>query len=368
MKDNSDIQMQSDDSEIDLVEVIQKLWRNRRLIKRVTLVFVILGLLVAIFTPVEYTAGCIMVPQTNEANVGGNLGGLAALAGINLGSMGASEVLPSTMYPKIINSVPFQKELMQIPLTFEKYEESITVLDFFTNPLYRKFSLFGFLKKYTLGLSKFFRSKKPIVETQVGMQSLSQDEKECIDILKNKIELLIEKKEGYVSLKVMMPEALAAAQLAEAIQSLLQKYVTEFKIEKVQSNLNFVQERYNEVQKEFEQIQLERAIFRDANKNLSSAKAQTEQERIDAQYDLSLSIRTELAKQLEQTKIQVKETTPILTIVDPVTIPFERSKPKRVITLILFTFFGCFCGIALIFTLPFIANILANERIRKMVK
>ena len=65
-----------------------------------------------------------------------------------------------------------------------------------------------------------------------------------------------------------------------------------------------------------------------------------------------------MAKQLEQAKIQVKETTPILTIIDPVTIPLERSKPKRALILVLFTFLGGFAGIGLVLILPSLANIL----------
>ena len=50
------------EDEIDLVEIIQKLWRNRRFILKVTAVFAVLGFIVAISTPNVYTASCTMVP------------------------------------------------------------------------------------------------------------------------------------------------------------------------------------------------------------------------------------------------------------------------------------------------------------------
>lgn len=86
--------------------------------------------------------------------------------------------------------------------------------------------------------------------------------------MKDKINLNLNEKDGYVQLSVDMPDAWSAAQLAERVQVLLQKYITEFKIEKVQSNLDFVQGRYDEAKRDFEQVQEERAIFRDANKIL----------------------------------------------------------------------------------------------------
>lgn len=364
------------EQEIDLVEVIQKLWKNRKFILKITLGFMILGILVALCSSKEYTAGCMMVPQSSDKKMGGSLGGLAAMAGINLGDMGGGEVLSPKMYPKILSSIPFQKELMQTGIKFEEYETPVKLIDYFTDEKYQKFSLGGTIAKYTIGLPGMIinavrgeQENEPVI-LQLGssMQSLTKEEKACVDILKGSVSLTINDKDGYVQLTARMSEALAAAQLAEKVQIMLQKYITEFKIEKVQSNLDFVQERYDEAKRDFEQIQEERAVFKDANKNIYSAKALTESEKWDTQYNLALNVYTELAKQLEQSKIQVKETTPILTIVDPVTIPNERSKPKRALILVLFTFLGGFVGIGVVLTLPFIANISGSEKLKKIVK
>ena len=106
------------EEEIDLVEVVQKLWKNRKLILKITVVFMVLGVLVALFSPKEYTAGCTMVPQSGDKKVGGNLSGLASMVGINLGGASGGEVLSPTIYPKIVASIPFKKDLMATPLKF----------------------------------------------------------------------------------------------------------------------------------------------------------------------------------------------------------------------------------------------------------
>ena len=348
---------QDTDQEIDLVEIIRKLWKNRKFILRVTLGFMVLGVLVALLSSEEYTAGSTMVPQTSEKSMGGGLSGLAAMAGINLGDVGGGEALSPKMYSKILESIPFQKELMQTPIKFEEYEQPVTLFDYFTNEDYKKFTLGGAIKKYTIGLPgviiKAIRGEKKdeIYKPEAigALQTLTIKEKKCVESLKRLVTLNLNEKDGYVELTAVMPEPLAAAQLAERVQTLLQRYITEFKIEKVQSN------------------QQERAIFKDANKNIYSARAQAQEEQLDTRYNLALNVYSELAKQLEQAKIQVKETTPILTIIDPVTIPLERSKPKRVLILVLFTFLGGFAGIGLVLILPSLANILDNEKLRKLV-
>lgn len=146
-----------------------------------------------------------------------------------------------------------------------------------------------------------------------------------------------------------MPEALPAAQLAQHTQKMLQQYITDFKVKKAKANLEFVQQRYDETKKQFEKAQDGLARFRDRNKNVATAMAQTELERLNSNYNLLSSVYTELAKQLEQAKIQVKEDTPVFTIIEPVSVPLEKSKPKRAMILIIWIFLGGIIGTGMVF-------------------
>ena len=128
-----DVKEINNESEIDLIEVIRKLWSKRKFILKVTVICACLGILVALFSAKEYSAGCTMVPQLGEKNVNSGLGGLAAMAGINLASSGSGDVLSPKIYPKILSSVPFQKELMQAKIKFEEYEEPVCLLDYYTS-------------------------------------------------------------------------------------------------------------------------------------------------------------------------------------------------------------------------------------------
>lgn len=363
------------EEEIDLVEVIRKLWNNRKLILKITIVFMVLGVLVALFSPKEYTAGCTMVPQSGDKKMGGNLSGLASMVGINLGGASSGEILAPTIYPKIVSSIPFRKDLMETPLKFEDYEEPITLLDYYTKDEYQKFSLGGTIMKYTVGLpgviiSAIRGEDTTTISTGEGslIQSLSQDEKKMSEKLNNMISLNVNDKEGYVQLTASLPEPLAVAQLAQQAQVLLQQYITRFKIEKVQSNLDFVRNQYEKSKLRYEEKQEELAKFRDANKNFSSAVAKTKEEVLTNEYNLAYSVYSELAKQLEQAEIAVNETTPILTVVEPVVVPTERSKPKRGLICVLFTFLGVFAGVGTVLAIPFVANVFGNDKLKKYIK
>lgn len=357
------------ENEIDLIEVVKKLWAKRKFILKVTVVCACLGILVALFSAKVFTASCTIVPQTGEKTTWESL---SSLAGINIGSLGSGDVLSPKIYPKILASVPFQKEIMQTAIKFEEYDQPVKLLDYYTADEYAQFSLGGTILKYTIGLPGVIigaiRGEEP--EPQYGegavatLESLSKDEAECIKTLKDKINMNLNDKDGYITLSVDMPEPLAAAQLAAKVQELLQRYVTDFKIQKVKANLEFVESRYEEAKKEYEKKQEELAIFNDANRNLVSNVAKTTQERLNNEYTLLFGVYSELAKQREQANIQVKETTLVFTVVEPVTIPTERSKPKRGLICIAFTFLGGFIGIGLVLTLPFLAQVSGCKRLK----
>ena len=48
----------------------------------------------------------------------------------------------------------------------------------------------------------------------------------------------------------------------------------------------------------------------------------------------------QLATQLEQAKLQVNKDTPVFTVIEPVSVPFERSAPKRSLIVVIWTFLG----------------------------
>ena len=81
---------------------------------------------------------------------------------------------------------------------------------------------------------------------------------------------------------------------------------------------------------------------------MTTSRARIERERLQSKYSVASSIYSEMAKQLEQAKMQVKRDTPVLTIIQPVTVPRQPSN-SRAKTLIVWTFFGVVlgCGIVL---------------------
>lgn len=367
-----------EEQEIDLVELIQRMWVNRWLIVKVTAVFMVLGVLVALFSPKVFTASCDVVPQTSKSGASSSMSSLAALAGINLNAMQSAESLSPNVYENIMGSTTFRKELMQTMIDFEEVGHPVSFFDYYTSEEYNKPSVFSYIKRYTIGLPftilNAIRGEQPEPDySGVGgdsnaIETISKDEYDAMQILGESIGISLDDKKGYVTITANMPEAVAAAQMAQATLTLLQRYITEFKIEKVQSNLDFVQERFDEAKRNFEDVQARRARLRDANMNTTRYSARTEMERLDAEYTLAQGVYTSLAQQVEQAKISVKETTPILTVIKPVTVPYKKSKPQRAMILFAFTFLGAVAGMGCVLLVPAVAEIVGSERMKRFVK
>ncbi|MCG8236925.1 Wzz/FepE/Etk N-terminal domain-containing protein [Tenacibaculum finnmarkense] len=343
------------EDEIDLVALFRTIWKARKTVIRFTVVFALIGLFIAVFTAKEYTASTTLVPQTSSSKPGGALGGLAAMAGINLGSGGSTESISPHLYPKITQSILFKKELLNVPLKFSHLEKEVTYQEYYLK--YQKTNVLSFIKQYTIGLpAKFiglFKSKKEVIVKDEVMKDaiyrVSLQETALFNSLGNQLSLDINPKEGYVKIAFSMPEALPAAQMTKKVKELLQKSITDFKVQKTKEEYIFIEERYKELKKDFENKQATLASFRDRNQGLRTSRSKSRLESLQSEYNLAATIYYELAKQLETQKIKLKENTPVFTVLEPVSVPVIKSKPRRGMIFIIWLFLGIIAGMGFVF-------------------
>jgi LPS O-antigen subunit length determinant protein (WzzB/FepE family) len=350
-----------EEDEIDLIALAKTLWVGRKTIIKTTIIFACIGLFVALTTPAQYTSSIVVKPilSDSKSKLGGSLGGLAAMAGITLpGSTSSSELHP-TLYPQIVESYSFQKALMQTKLNISGVAEEMTYEEYFLN--HKKPSFIQTVKKYTLGLpglisSSFKRKPAGVHIYSHNLTIMTGDNFKLIKKLKEQFSIEINENGGYVILSTTMPEALASTQMVLQAQWLLQDAIIAHKVKKVKEDLLFIEERYAEKKAEFNKSQQKLAIYRDANRNVNTAIALTEVERLESEYQLAFSVYSELAKQVETQKIQVKEDTPVFAVLKEAVVPLKKSSATKSITLIIWTVLGVFLGLIYVFGKSFIAD------------
>jgi len=360
-----------DEDEIDLIALAKTVWDGRRTIILSVIICGIIGVMIAILSPKEYTATSVMVPQlSDKSSKLGGLSSLAAMAGFNLDMQKGGNELSPYIYPQIVKSTPFQLELMNTPFTFSDVDHPVSIFEYYTE--YAKPGFLAQVKKYTIGLpmviiGAIVKAVKPAPTEFTGTMPndslykapicLTEDQEEVRKIIDDHVSLETNDKDGYVSLSIIAREPLLAAQVGQKAQELLQQYITIFKTEKAAAQYIFIKERYIENKQKFQDAQDALAAFRDRNKNVTSARARTQEERLVSEYQLAFDVYSGLAQQMEQAGIQVKEETPGFSIIKPVTVPLEKSKPKRAMILVIWVFLGGVIGIGWIFGKQFLKTI-----------
>lgn len=343
---------------IDIIALLKSLWEGRKTIIICTGVFVVLGLVAALTMKRTYSVTTVMVPQVSSGGGSSSLSSLASLAGINLSSGSTGGELSPVIYPQIVSSVPFRRELINEPLHYAEADSAVSMLTYYTE--IAKPSVMDGILKYTVGLPGVILGairgeKEPLVMPTDGADDggmkplvIGEDEEKVLKAVGNAVSLAVDKKDGYLTLTVDGTEPIMTAELALKAQQLLQEEVTRFRVEKSRSDLEYIQARYDEVKKETELYQEQLASVTDRSQDVTTTRARIGRDRIQAKYNLSNSIFTDIAKQLEQAKMQVKMDTPVFTIIQPVAVPTQPSN-SRARTLIVWTFLGIVlgCGIVL---------------------
>lgn len=341
-----------EEQEIDFKAIGLRLWAKRKFILKVFAAFVVLGLLAAIFQQPKYTATCTFVPQTGSKSSGGSLSSLAAMAGINLGDMSAGQDLSPTVYPQLLENVEFRKELMRVPLHLKKYDEPVSMFDLMTDEKNGKLTFSGLLqgiKKYTIGLPFTILAaikgepEDVVVPTAEGEKSpistYTQDEYRCTKVLDKMVSVNVDKKEGYLTISAIHSEDIASAELCQAVFDLMDKYVSDFKLMNARKNESYIRDRYVEAKEDYVAKQVALARFVDANRGNLTALAKVRRDQLQADFDLSSSLFTEISKQLLQAEMRVKEDTPVLSPIQGVSVPMQKSN-SRSKTLLTWAFLG----------------------------
>jgi len=332
-----------EDDSIDLVALLKQIYAGRKFIILSAISSAILGVIIALATPNTYTSGSTFIPQTGgESKPSSSLSGLASLAGINLGGVSGGSDIPPTLYPQIVASVPYRLELLEEVLHLNN--QDITLKDYLLDD--NRTSVLGVIKKYTIGLPSLILgaikggSAEMNSDFKGATYQISEEEQQLFELLNTKLVLSLNEKEGFITLSFSDENKLIAAQVAERAKALLQERIIDFKSQSARELLTFTLGQFEENKVSYEKLQDSIAVFKDQNLNISSSLYQNRLDRLVRELNIASSVVEQLATQLEQAKLQVNKDTPVFTVIEPVSVPFERSAPKRSLIVVIWAFLG----------------------------
>ena len=361
---------ETNSDDFNFSKVFLSLWKGRKFIFFISLIFTFSGGIIGFLTPVTFTANNAFLPQSSEVgSMGGNLGGLAALAGISLNSSSAGGEIPPSLYFKILQSEPYSTKILNSKIWFDGNE--MTIREYFQSippsklDIVKEYSLglpskiIGYLKSLILNIFKR-DSRNEIVNNPTfltgELKLISDLEYGFQSLVLEKISISYDKQDGLVSIKAVDSNPIVAAQLANIAQVVLQEWITDYKVKSTKSQFDFIDEQLKIKEEEFFNIQKQLSNYMDKNQNVISSKYLIDFERLQQEFDLANSIYSELKKQRETVMIQLSKRTPSFIVLDSTEVPRNKTGPNYFI----YIFIGFTIGIVLAITLIF-TKVIYNE-------
>lgn len=297
-------QPQSTDDEIDLRELFKTLWKGKWIIIATTFVFAIGSVLYALSLPNIYKADALLAPAESSSGGGlskmaGQLGGLAALAGVNLGG---GETSQTDLAVQVMKSRQFveafiKKHDLLVPLM------GVKGWDLVNNKLILK------EKMYNPETNEWQREAK-------GLRGSTPTAQEAFEVFSKDVMAITQNKESglyKVSVKHYSP------------------YVAK-------QWVNWLIEDINKVMRE--------RTIAETSQNLAYLNTQLEKTAVTDMRTTFYKLIEEQTKSLMLAEVQEEF---IFNVVDPAVVPELKDGPKRPLICVLGSLLGVILGVACVF-------------------
>lgn len=339
----------------DLILYSKFVWNNKRFFLLVPL-FAIFGIFIAFTSPKKYHASASFLPMSdNSQGLSGGLGGIASLAGIDVGAVKNNSEIPPLLYSKIVESVNFKKKLSESVIYFDEANNPVSYSWYCLN-VYKPSKL-SVLKKYTIGLPNLIKGVFSTKEsdlpefdtTDYQIPRLTNKDNYIFGKLSDQMDVRFDMTEGLVTISFEMENPEYSARMVSNLEKLLQEELIAFKSKKAKEYLNYTKTQYQDKKSEFETKQIQLAEFQDSNMSLNTASARNELQKIQSEYDLIFNVYLDLSKQLENAKLQLNKDTPMFYPINPVVIPSRSSTPNRTLIILVSLVLGLLFSVLFIF-------------------
>ncbi len=368
MKNNQDNSRANfDEDSIDIISILRKIWSERKLIFKTTLFFFIAGCIISLLSPTVYTSETTFVPQVSDdktSSVDDGLGSLASLAGINLNrSKNISDsYLSPLLYSKLVESEEFSQSIINEEITNLKGDKSTIKAHILSTKNSFSLNPFNFVKKYTVGLFLNNNSEKNNKDVLKNYNFLSDEDYNIIISFRKKFKVEVYEKEGYIKVLATDKDAFISTQIVEIVTRNLQSDIIKLRTNKIKERLKYSKEQYELKQQEFDILQKKLAEFIDSNKNISTASFRSQLQKLESEFQLQQNILINLASEYNNNKIKLNKDTPIFSVLNQVSIPNERTSPKRSLMVIIYIFLGLTLSISFILGKKTIADFIKEIR------
>ena len=308
----------------------------------------IIGLVVGFSIPKTYTAGVTLAPEMQQKTSSG-VSSIASMMGVNLNN--SVDAISVEMFPDVVHSTPFIFELFDLPVTFERKDSVMTtslveyMKDYQRSPWWSPVIKFPFkVLGWCLGLLTPDKNNYEVEDEELDPINLPKDERDVVKTLAENIIVIVDKKSFKTQMSLEMQDPLVVATVMEAVTENLKNYMSDYRTSKARQDVENLEVICEERKNDYYKAQQSYANYVDANKNVNLQSANAERERLLQEMNLAYQVYSQVATNLEGSRIQAEQAKPVFVIIDPVTVPIRKSAPSKAKMLVIFTFLAGCCA------------------------
>lgn len=333
---------EDDKLQIDWMGILRQLLAIRKTLYKAAGVGLVIGILIALSTPKQYTVSVTLSPEVSGGNSGSS--GLASMAASFLGtSVGSSspDALNATLAPDIVGSTPFLLELLDARVESQDKKIDTTFTAYLEE---QKSSWIGYVLEapgMAIGgiKSLFSNEEKDTKDTiQAGTIELNKEDAAKLQGLRKQITADVDKKTAITTLTVTLQDPKVTATMADTVVSKLQQYIIAYRTRKAKEDCEYLEKLCKERQQEYYDAQRHYARYVDANSNMVFQSTMAERERLQNDMNLAYQVYSQVAQQLQVARAKVQEEKPVFAVVEPAVVPLQPSGTSKKVIVIGFVF------------------------------
>lgn len=325
-----------DELQIDWMGILRQVLAIRKKLYKAAAVGVVLGILIALGTPKQYTVSITLSPEMGSSKSGSGLASMAAsFLGGSIGS-DSPDALNATLTPDIVTSTPFLMELFDARVVSQDKQIDTTFTAYLDE---QKSSWMGYVLKAPgmaiSGIKSLFSDKEEKTATiQKGAIELNEKDAAKLEGLRQQIMADVDKKTAITTLSVTLQDPKVTATIADSVVSKLQQYITAYRTRKAKEDCQHLEMLYKERQQEYYDAQQRYARYVDANSNVVFQSTLAERERLQNDMNLAYQVYSQVAQQLQVARAKVQEEKPVFAVVEPAVVPLNPSGTSRKVILL----------------------------------
>lgn len=329
-----------DELQIDWMGILRQVLAIRKKLYIAAAVGVVLGILIALGTPKQYTVNITLSPEMSSSKSGSGRASMAAsFLGGSIGN-DSPDALNATLAPDIVASTPFLLELFDARVVSQDKQIDTTFTAYLDE---QKSSWMGYVLKAPgmaiSGIKSLFSDKKEKTETiQEGTIELNEEDAAKLEGLRQQITAEVDKKTAITTLSVTLQDPKVTATIADSVVSKLQQYITAYRTSKAKEDCQYLEKLYKERQQEYYDAQQRYARYVDANSNVVFQSTLAERERLQNDMNLAYQVYSQVAQQLQVARAKVQEEKPVFAVVEPAVVPLNPSGTSRKVIVLGFIF------------------------------